>query len=580
MSSGSSQDIRGEAIHGTPRSGPGSSLVKTPAHLNSSGLRIEYAEGKGRGVYACREIPAQTLIEISPVLLFSAAEYEEHGRHTVLDHYTFVWRDGHMALALGLGSLFNHSQNPNVSYTIDPSTESINYVTSRRVIPDEELCIFYGHKLWFDPVGTTDTMPADAIEERDDGWGGLSGVADDEDDEVARGANEPFDSFADGDPSQLVPEEALPFKRLKLTPDEEEEGMDSVRTEEAWVVDLPDPRLAAMMLKWLKQSGLDTLSMAHLKRIRKVDDKMSMVLILTREHPQPPAFPENIVLPPPYVLTVPKTAALTMTSLKLKSSLWPTIYAPRKRFEPEPWSRGKVRWACEAIKQLIKQAREAGDKGEIPIAAYVPVPYDEETRIATHMYEPISAHDTRTSLCHPLRHSIINLVRDVGELRASTLHPSSTPTLPSTPASETTSPPHQLTTVTDVPTPSLDKVSAVLSQPHSHPLPALQDLPQSTPISEAEAENRSVNGAHYLLTSLTLFTTHEPCIMCSMALLHSRVKEVVYMIPMEKTGGCGSLTCVPRLEGVNHRYVVNVWKDMGKEWVEQNGLEVNDACDA
>ncbi len=44
------------------------------------------------------------MIEVSPVLLFTAKEYEEHGKHTVLDHYTFVWRDGRMALALGLGA--------------------------------------------------------------------------------------------------------------------------------------------------------------------------------------------------------------------------------------------------------------------------------------------------------------------------------------------------------------------------------------------------------------------------------------------------------------------------------------------
>lgn len=47
---------------------------------------------------------AYTLLEISPALLFSAEEYEVHGRHTVLDHYTFKWRDGRMALALGLGT--------------------------------------------------------------------------------------------------------------------------------------------------------------------------------------------------------------------------------------------------------------------------------------------------------------------------------------------------------------------------------------------------------------------------------------------------------------------------------------------
>lgn len=49
-------------------------------------------------------IPAWTIIEMSPVLFFSPEEYELHGRHTTLDHYTFKWRDGRMALALGLGA--------------------------------------------------------------------------------------------------------------------------------------------------------------------------------------------------------------------------------------------------------------------------------------------------------------------------------------------------------------------------------------------------------------------------------------------------------------------------------------------
>nr|VWO97673.1 Carrier domain-containing protein [Ganoderma boninense] len=540
-------------------------LCKAPEHLNSAGLRIEYAEGKGRGVYACREIPAQTLIEISPVLLFSAAEYEAHGRHTVLDHYTFVWRDGRMALALGLGSLFNHSQKPNVSYTVDPATDSIRYTTSRRILPDEELCIFYGHKLWFDPVDAADgsSAGAEAMEERDDGWGGLGGVGDNEDDSDIIGPSL-FEGFSEGDPDQIIHEEELPFKRLKLTPEEEEEeDMESltVRPEEAWVVDLPDPRLAATMLKWLKQSGLDTPSMAHLKRIRKIDERMSMILTLTREYPQPPTFPEHIELPPPYVLAVPRTAALTMSSLKLKSSLWPTIYAPRKKFEPEPWSRGKVRWACEAMEQAVKEARAAGERGEMPIAAHVPVPYDEDTRAATRMYEPVSAHDTRTSLSHPLRHSIINLVRAVGELRASAPHATA-----SAPSSEavSVSPPPQLTPVIDVPSPSLDQGQA-------------KDVDADAEAG-TDTESRS-NGAHYLLTSLTLFTTHEPCIMCSMALLHSRVKEVVYLVPMEKTGGCGSVTCVPRLEGVNHRYAVDVWKS-GGGWAERCGLVVDESCDA
>lgn len=92
---------------------------------------------------------------------------------------------------------------------------------------------------------------------------------------------------------------------------------------------------------------------------------MSMVLILTREHPDPPAFPPDIDLPPPYILTVAKTSALTMASLKLKSSLWPTIYTPRKKFEAEPWSRSKVRWACDAMKEVVKVARSAVQQNEV-----------------------------------------------------------------------------------------------------------------------------------------------------------------------------------------------------------------------
>jgi hypothetical protein len=38
------------------------------------------------------------------VLLFEQREYEEHGRFTLLDRYTFKWGDGRMALPLGLGT--------------------------------------------------------------------------------------------------------------------------------------------------------------------------------------------------------------------------------------------------------------------------------------------------------------------------------------------------------------------------------------------------------------------------------------------------------------------------------------------
>ena len=44
-----------------------------------------------------------------------------------------------MLLALGVGSLFNHSQTPNLDYRID-----------HNIAPDEELTIFYGSSIWFE----------------------------------------------------------------------------------------------------------------------------------------------------------------------------------------------------------------------------------------------------------------------------------------------------------------------------------------------------------------------------------------------------------------------------------------------
>lgn len=239
-----------------------------PQHLNSAGCIIKCVEGKGRGVFgvyflqilphllaacsttdflvleaASHAIPAWTTIEISPVLLLSSEEYELHGRHTVLDHYTFKWRDGRMALALGLGasqhslcqencsltleagSLFNHSQSPNISFTLDPTTDSIKYTTSRQIESDEELCIFYGHTLWFDTVDAgPSSMPTP---EPDDGWGGLGSLGTDID-------GPHFDEdelLVDENPEEPITEEELPFIRVRITPDDdEEENPESIRT--------------------------------------------------------------------------------------------------------------------------------------------------------------------------------------------------------------------------------------------------------------------------------------------------------------------------------------------------------------
>lgn len=125
--------------------------------------------------------------------------------------------------------MFNHSQQPNVTYTLDPKTESIRYTTTRKIEEGEELCIFYGHKLWFDAL---DAGPSETqLEEPDDGWGGLAGVETPEDDASVYDIQ--IAKYADGNPQQVVSEDDLPFIRIKLYRDDEEDELSAVRTRES-----------------------------------------------------------------------------------------------------------------------------------------------------------------------------------------------------------------------------------------------------------------------------------------------------------------------------------------------------------
>jgi len=61
----------------------------------------------------------------------------------------------------------------------------------------------------------------------------------------------------------------------------------------------------------------------------------------------------------------------------------------------------------------------------------------------------------------------------------------------------------------------------------------------------------------YLCTGMDFYTIEEPCMMCAMALLHSRIRRVFYMIPNKRRGALGGtqerLHCHPQL---NHHYEV------------------------
>lgn len=59
----------------------------------------------------------------------------------------------------------------------------------------------------------------------------------------------------------------------------------------------------------------------------------------------------------------------------------------------------------------------------------------------------------------------------------------------------------------------------------------------------------------YLCTSYYVYVTHEPCVMCAMALVHSRVKRVFYGTK-SSNGGLGTLCKIHTVKSLNHHYEV------------------------
>lgn len=62
---------------------------------------------------------------------------------------------------------------------------------------------------------------------------------------------------------------------------------------------------------------------------------------------------------------------------------------------------------------------------------------------------------------------------------------------------------------------------------------------------------------NYRLPGTTLYVTLEPCVMCAGAIIHARVKRLVYAAPDPKTGAAGSVFDIFSSGKVNHIVAVD-----------------------
>jgi tRNA(adenine34) deaminase len=93
----------------------------------------------------------------------------------------------------------------------------------------------------------------------------------------------------------------------------------------------------------------------------------------------------------------------------------------------------------------------------------------------------------------------------------------------------------------------------IIARACNQPIRALDPTAHAEVLVLREAARATRN---YRLTEATVYVTVEPCLMCIGALVHARVRDVVYGAPEPKTGAIVSTMTGLDLPGLNHRFAV------------------------
>jgi uncharacterized protein len=95
---------------------------------------------KGRGVYSGSKILKGQTIEVCHLLIFSYQDI-----NSCLEAYVYHYDAKRVALALGLGSLYNHSDDPNARYFFDKKEKLLFIEALDDIVKDQEITIDYGY---------------------------------------------------------------------------------------------------------------------------------------------------------------------------------------------------------------------------------------------------------------------------------------------------------------------------------------------------------------------------------------------------------------------------------------------------
>lgn len=109
----------------------------------NNGIVVKKSKLLGNGVFAARNFKKGELIESAHLLTFTPRERKILEK-TKLNYYVYPWRSTRSAaIALGYGSIYNHSYEPNADWKQDFKKEMMTYKALRDIKKGEEILVNY-----------------------------------------------------------------------------------------------------------------------------------------------------------------------------------------------------------------------------------------------------------------------------------------------------------------------------------------------------------------------------------------------------------------------------------------------------
>jgi uncharacterized protein len=119
----------------------------TPPHI----YLAEVSEELGLGSFSAKAFSRGETVEASPALVLTG-KYKDFPIE--IKHRVFNWGrlsqtkpDSSLALALGYGGYYNHSDTPNIMYKADSESMTFQFIARKNIAPNEQLTIHYNQKI-------------------------------------------------------------------------------------------------------------------------------------------------------------------------------------------------------------------------------------------------------------------------------------------------------------------------------------------------------------------------------------------------------------------------------------------------